>query len=73
MQKLRDRDRRRRLAGAADSEIAEANHRHAGALATRSHAQARHRAIERRKWREQNSRAGPPPKVRLAVDHGMIL
>src|SRR5580704_5004710 len=65
-QKMRHRQRRRRLAGAAGCEIAEADHRHAGWLTLRLNAAPRHRAIKGGKWREQAAAAFAPPEGRLA-------
>jgi len=65
-EEMGDRKRSRRLAGAADGEVAEANHRHTGAAAVRLHAHGRHRAIDRGQGREQAACAGSPPEGRLA-------
>src|SRR5579862_1354821 len=70
-QKMRYQKRRRRLAGAAGGEIAEADHRHAGRLALRLNARPRHRAINRGQGREQAAAALAPPEGRLA-HHSMI-
>jgi hypothetical protein len=61
---MRDRQRRRRLAGAADGEVAEANDKHAGAMPLRMHAKRRYRAIDLTKWGKQSSGAGLPPEGR---------
>ena len=48
-EKAPDRKRRRRLAGAADGEITEANDRHADAAALCLQSQRRHRSVEPRR------------------------
>ena len=67
VQELRDRDRGRRLAGAADGEIAEANDRQAGAGArARACAEPPPRHRSRPSGEQKAAGAGPPPEVRLA-------
>src|SRR5580704_9040556 len=70
-QEMRYGQRRRCLAGAADCEIAEADHRHAGRRALRLNAAPRHRAIKGGKGREQAAAALAPPEGGLA-HHSMI-
>src|SRR3984957_17245988 len=70
-QEMRHRQRRRRLAGAAGGEIAEADHRHAGWLALRLNAPPRHRAINGGKGRKQAAATFAPPEGGLA-HHSMI-
>src|ERR1700686_1459237 len=65
-QERRPRERRRRLAGAAGREIAEADHRHAGALALRLNAPPCHRAVNGGKGSEQAAAAVAPPEGGLA-------
>ena len=60
-----DSERRRRLAGAADRQIAEADHRNADALPWRLHTQRGHGAIDGGERTEHAATAGPPPKVGL--------
>jgi hypothetical protein len=59
-------ERCRRLAGATDGRIAEADHRHASAATLPTHAERRHRAIDARERAEQAAAAGPPPKGGLS-------
>ena len=69
-QHARDRQRRRRLAGTTDGQIADADHRRAGAAAACAQARLRHRAVDRRQRCEQGRREGglAPPERRLT--HG---
>src|ERR1700722_17012529 len=70
-QKMRHCERRRRLAGAAGGEIAEADHRDAGRLTLRLNASPRHRAINGGQGSEQAAAALAPPEGGLA-HHSMI-
>src|ERR1700688_4030777 len=65
-QKMRHRERRRGLASAAGGEIAEADHRHAGAEALRLNAPPRHSTINGGKGSKQPAAAFPPPEGGLA-------
>src|ERR1700731_4536228 len=65
-QEMRHRQRRRRLAGAAGGEIAEADHRHAGRLALRLNAPPRYRAINGGQGREHAAATFAPPEGGLA-------
>src|SRR5580700_2954300 len=70
-QQMRHRERRRRFAGAAGGEIAEADHRHAGRLALRLNASPRHRAVNGGQGGEQAAAALAPPEGGFA-HHSMI-
>src|SRR6476660_7113614 len=65
-EKARHRDRRRRLAGAADREISETGDRHAGALPIGVHAPGSSSAVEPRERYEQPAAAALPPESRFA-------
>jgi hypothetical protein len=66
VQKTRYRERRRRFAGAADGQIAEADHRHAGGVARRLHTHCSDRTVNGGKRCEKTSCAGLPPEGRRA-------
>src|SRR6476660_6186681 len=65
-EKARHRDRRRRLAGAADGEIAETDDRHAGTLPLGVHAPGSNSAVQPRERYEQPAAAALPPESRFA-------
>src|SRR5436190_18163991 len=65
-QKARHRDRRRRLAGASDGEIAETDNRHPSALPLGVHAPGSSSAVEPRERNEQFTAAALPPECRFA-------
>ena len=67
LQQLADRNRGRRLAGAAEVEIADADDRYPAVAPGRGEAARRDRAVERGERREQRRRKAslPPPEGRL--------